>query len=68
MLAFGLASLGASAFLFWVMMQGDNFITSTNWADAIQQVIEAMKKWLQPGQQSINLGATESKPSGPQAA
>lgn len=52
MLAFGLASLGLSAFLFWVMMQGDNFITSTNWSDAVQQVINALKNWLSPNSSS----------------
>lgn len=52
MLAFGLASLGFAAFFFWVMMQGDTFITARDWADAMKQVGSALKNWLRPNASS----------------
>lgn len=46
MLGAGIFFLGLGIFFFWVMMNGDSFITAGDWKDAVNQVGDAFKGWL----------------------
>ena len=60
MLAFGLLSLGLAAFFFWVMMQGESFITANDWSDAMKQVGKALRNWLSPNSSSAPTAQTQA--------
>lgn len=64
MLGLGILFLGLGIFFFWVMMNGDNFITAGTWKDAVTQVGQAFKGWLGGSSVATNHGATPA-PSQP---
>lgn len=68
MLGLGILFLGLGIFFFWVMMNGDNFITSGTWKDAVNQVGQAFKGWLGGTPVATNHGATPGSNSAPNAS